>query len=388
MKKLGWAFGFYFLYYAAFAFLAPFTVLYYQKLNFTGTQIGLLTGLPSLITMVANPFLSSLADRTQRQHLILSVGILSAALGIFALTWLESFIAVFLLVITFNFLFSPVASLGDTATMAMLGENRGLYGRVRVGGTFGWGIFALFAGKLLDLQGVTALFYVFSIISLVNLFVSQKLSFGQPHAEASTSGGVPALLRNRLWIFFLASAFLGGLGAFTVAAFLSPYLKDLNATGNQIGIALSAATLPELFVFLIGDRLVKRFGSRGLFVIALLLMGVRSILFGLASDVTLAIVIQVLGGAIFPAMWLSGVAYADEHAPGHLKSTAQGLFGAMSFGFGSAVGGFIGGLLLDSVGSRGMYMVFGIIILIGLGLIEGVRKLLPDAAPASPSAES
>ncbi len=388
MKKLGWAFGFYFLYYAAFAFLAPFVVLFYQQLNFTGTQIGLLTGLPSLITMVANPFLSSIADRTQRQHLILSLGILSAAVIIYILTWLESFIAVFLFVMVFNFLFAPVASLGDTATMAMLGDDRALYGRVRVGGTFGWGIFALFAGKLLDLQGVTALLYVFCVISLINLFVSQKLSFGHHNAEASNSGGIKTLLQNRVWIFFMAAAFLGGLGAFSVAVFISPYLKDLNATGNQIGIALSAATLPELFVFLIGDRLVKRFGSRGLFVIALVLMGIRSILFGLVSDVTMGIALQIIGGAIFPAMWLSGVAYADEHAPAHLKSTAQGLFGAMSFGFGSAVGGLFGGILLDSVGSRGMFLVFGIFILAGLGLIEGIRKFIPDAPPAAPSAGS
>jgi MFS family permease len=105
-----------------------------------------------------------------------------------------------------------------------------------------------------------------------------------------------------------------------------------------------------------------------------------------ANNVTLAIVLHILGGAIFPAMWLSGVAYADEHAPAHLKSTAQGLFGAMSFGFGSAVGGFVGGLLLDSIGSRGMYTVYGIVILAGLVIIESVRKLLPEAAPASSSA--
>jgi MFS family permease len=60
-----------------------------------------------------------------------------------------------------------------------------------------------------------------------------------------------------------------------------------------------------------------------------------------------------------------------------LKSTAQGLFGAMTFGFGSAVGGFLGGLLLGSVGGRGMFFAFGLIILGGLGLIEFVRRILP-----------
>ena len=80
---------------------------------------------------------------------------------------------------------------------------------------------------------------------------------------------------------------------------------------------------------------------------------------------------------IFPAMWVAGVAYADEHAPAGMKSTAQGLFGAMSFGFGAAIGGFLGGLLLESIGGRGMYLVFGLIILGGLALIEVIKRILP-----------
>ncbi|MBK9210939.1 MAG: MFS transporter [Anaerolineales bacterium] len=55
MKKI-WPFSFYFLYFGAFASLAPFFVIFYQGLGFTGTQIGLLTGVAPLITLVATPF--------------------------------------------------------------------------------------------------------------------------------------------------------------------------------------------------------------------------------------------------------------------------------------------------------------------------------------------
>ena len=378
MKNLGWSFGFYFLYFAAFAFLAPFIILYYQQLNLSGVQIGLLAGLPSLITMVASPLLSNIADRTRRHHLILGLGIVCSAVLIAILPQVQSFVAVLILIIFFNFLFSPVASLGDAAAMAMLGEQRELYGRVRLGGTLGWGIFALVAGRLLDLRGVGSLFYMFSAIMLINLFISRKLYFGQPARHDSESGRLKVLLQSRRWIVFLAIAFLGGLGAFSVAVYFAPYLKDLNGSGNQISIAIAAATLPELLVFFMGDRLIKRFTSNGLFVVAVALMGLRSILFGLVNSVLLGMIIQILGGAIYPAMWLAAVAYADEHAPANLKSTAQGLLGAMSFGFGSAFGGFLGGPLLESIGSRGMFLVFGIIMLTGLALVEGAKRLIPD----------
>jgi len=108
------------------------------------------------------------------------------------------------------------------------------------------------------------------------------------------------------------------------------------------------------------------------------LLGIRSVLFGLTSNLYFAIAIPGLGGAVFPAMWSGGVAYADENAPGGLKSTAQGLFGAMTFGFGAAVCGFVGGPLLESIGGRGMFLVLGIIILGGLALIEAVKKLFPE----------
>ena len=73
------------------------------------------------------------------------------------------------------------------------------------------------------------------------------------------------------------------------------------------------------------------------------------------------------------------VAWArDENAPAGLKSSAQGLFGAVSFGVGSAVSGLLGGPLLASIGGRGMFLVLGIMILLGLALAEGIRRFFPE----------
>lgn len=377
MKKI-WPFSFYFLYYAAFASFLPFIVLFYQKLLFSGAQIGLLTGIPPIITMIGAPFGTGLADKTHHHKLIMGLG-LAVAVGIsLLLQYVSSFVVVFALIIIFNIFMSPVSSLSDSATMTMLGEQKAMYGRIRMGGTFGWGIFALISGVLVETQGLQIAFRLFAVIMFINLLVSQKFSFGNQEKHTSNPSWIKSFLYNRRWVIFLSNAFLGGLGAFTVAAYLFPYMAELGAGETMMGVALTIAAIAELPVFFFGERLLKRFSAYGLFMIAVVMMGCRSLLYAVVTTPFMVLIIQVISGAIFPAMWLAGVAYADANAPAGLKSTAQGLFGATTFGFGAAVGGFVGGLLLASIGGRGMFLVFGVVILAVLALIEGLRRLFPE----------
>ena len=377
MKKI-WPFSFYFLYFAAFSALMPFFVLFYQRLGFNGAQIGLLTGIPPLITLVAAPFWTGVADAKRWHKLVMGAGITVAVLSVFLLPSFTSFAVIFILIIVFNIFASPIASLADSATMNMLGEERAMYGRIRLGGTIGWGLFAPIAGALVQNYGLKLAFWSYSAIMFINFFVSQRFVHGSHEAGTSRSSGIRVLLTNRRWINFLFIAFLGGLGTFAVNAYLFPYMAELGAHETTMGFALTISTLTEMPIFFFGDRLVKKFTNYGLLILALVMVAIRSLLLSAVSTPLMVLALQAFGGTIFPAMWLAGVSYADENAPAGLKSSAQGLFGAMCFGFGSAVGGFLGGLLLESVGGRGMFLIFGIIVLIGLVIAEGIRRFFPD----------
>jgi PPP family 3-phenylpropionic acid transporter len=305
-------------------------------------------------------------------------GITISVLSIFLLPAFTSFGAIFTLIILFNIFFSPVPSLADSATMNMLGEERAMYGRIRLGGTIGWGLFAPIAGAIVQNYGLKLAFWSFSAIMLINFFVSQRFVHGSHEGGTSNPGGIRVLLTNRRWINFLFLAFLGGLGTFAANAYLFPYMAELGANETTMGFALTIATLTEIPIFFFGDRLVKRFTNYGLLLLALVMVAIRSLLLAAVSTPFMVLVLQALGGTIFPAMWLAGVSYADQNAPAGLKSSAQGLFGAMCFGVGSAVGGFIGGLLLESLGGRGMFSVFGMIVLIGLVIAEAIRRFFPE----------
>jgi PPP family 3-phenylpropionic acid transporter len=382
MKKI-WPFTFYFLYFSAFAAALPFFVLYYQKLGFNGTQIGLLTGIPPLITLFASPFWTGLADARGWHKFVMGLGMVVSAIAIFLLPSFTGFALVFVMIILFNIFISPVSSLADSATMNMLGEERAMYGRIRLGGTIGFGLFAPIAGALVENYGLKIGFWTFSAIMVANLFISQRFSHAAHEAEASNGGGIRVLLTSRRWINFLFLSFLGGIGGFSAASYLFPYMAEMGANESTMGLALTIATLTEIPVFFFGNQFVRKFGSYGLLTLSLALFGVRCLLFAAVSVPSLVLVVQVFGGMIFPAMWAAGVSYADENAPAGLKSTAQGLFGAASFGVGAAFSGFISGLLLESVGGRGMFFVLGIIILLGLAIAEGIRRIFPEESDLS-----
>jgi uncharacterized membrane protein YfcA len=57
----------------------------------------------------------------------------------------------------------------------------------------------------------------------------------------------------------------------------------------------------------------------------------------------------------------------------------------MVFGLGLAAGGFVGGPLLESLGGRGLYFIFGIVVLI---IVAGVTLLQKRLRAAPPPAEA
>jgi PPP family 3-phenylpropionic acid transporter len=153
-------------------------------------------------------------------------------------------------------------------------------------------------------------------------------------------------------------------------------MKELGAKESMMGLALTIGTLSEIPVLFFGNRLVKRFQPYGLLMLTMLVTVVRFLLYAASGTPNLALFAQLLNGLTYPAMWVAGVSYAYENAPAGMGTTVQGIFGATVFGLGNAVGGFTGGLLLESVGGRGLYLVFGVALLAVVAIVTLIQRRL------------
>jgi MFS transporter, PPP family, 3-phenylpropionic acid transporter len=376
-------FIFYLLFYAAGSFTMPNIVLYFQEIGFSGVQIGLLAGMAPLITMVGAPFWTGLADVKKRHKLIMSLTIVGAILCNFIFPFAKALLTVILLVFLFSLISSPIISLADSATMTMLVDEKNKYGRVRLGGTIGWGLMAPLASIIIFGYGIKWAFWGYAAVMIFVLIVSQKLTFGQHLENMSLKWDLRKILTNQRWVHFLILALVGGVAFASINSYLFPYMEELGISRSMFGISLLISTIGELPILFFSNRLLKRFGSYRLLLIGMTLTGVRLLLYAWLRFPMGIFIFQILNGMTFPMVWVAGVSYADENAPVGMKATAQGLFGAMVFGIGAAIGGLMGGLMIGSIGGQWMYLIIGSLVLICVGLIslvERAKHTQPDIA--------
>lgn len=378
LKKYIWPFLFFFLRFAGAAAYRPFLVLYYQTLAFTGAQIGLLTGITPLISLISLPLITGLADRTRKHKLIMSLSLIAAILGLFLYPFLNNFPPIFLLTILITLFLSPVGPLSDSATLFMLGEHKNLYSRIRLGGTIGFSIAASVAGALVENQGLRWAFWGAAAIFFIAFLVSLKMVHNKTdNVENIKKGSALDLIKNPHFLLFLLIVFTGGIANTTINTYLFPYMKSLGAGESIMGLALTIGTIAELPILFFVSNFIKKYKAYSLVIFSTLITCLRFLLLALSPNPIMVLAIQLLNGFTFPLLSVAGVTYVDDHAPEGYRATAQGLFNGAVLGVGSAVGGFAGGVLFDRLGPRGMYLVFSIFITFILLFVSLLRRILP-----------
>jgi PPP family 3-phenylpropionic acid transporter len=356
--------AFYFFFFAALAAMSPFLALYYQSLGLSGSQIGLLLGISPLVSLFASPFWTGLADARHRHKTILVGTILGTILFAIVFPFLQMFSLVFLFVLLFAFAFAPIVSLVDTATMSMLAGRRELYGRTRLWGTIGWGVTAPLAGMFLQARGLYWLFWVYALLMTFNLFVIPRITFSRPADAVPFWHGLRIVFTDRRWVFFLLIVFVAGIGFSVHTNYLSLLLQHLGADKTVIGFAVTITMLSELPVMFFSNRLLKWLKPNGLLTLAMTTGGLRCLLYAFSPTPQVILVIQLLHGLTFPALWIAGVTYAAENAPAGLESTSQSILASVLTGFGMSAGGLLGGALIDAFGIARMYLYVGLMVLV------------------------
>lgn len=380
-----WPSSIYFLFFAAISALVPYLALYYREAGLVGGQIGMLLSVTPIVTILASPLWTGLAD-VRRWHRWILIGALASAVSINAFFPLLSPAWFFPAVALFAMLSAPIMPLVDSATFAMLGDQPERYGRLRIWGTIGWGLCAPLAGALLHQNGLRWGFWIYALILSLALLPASRLTFNQARSGIAFLGGLRSLLTDRRWVLFLLTTFTAGIGLSAASNYLALLMESRGGSQALTGVALTVSVLAELPIMFFSYKFLPRLKTRGLFLLAVAVTGLRSLLYAVIAAPIGIIAVQLLHGFTFPALWVAGVTYSSENAPPGLNATAQGIFGSTLMGFGAAAGSLLGGFLMERMSPAAMFGVLGIVVLTGLAcflLLE--RFLLRRQAAVGPA---
>jgi MFS family permease len=168
----------------------------------------------------------------------------------------------------------------------------------------------------------------------------------------------------------------GSLGTAT------PLIKhDLGLTNEQMGRLSLFFFLFYAFMQIPSGWLAERYGAHRVLAVGLAIWAVATMLTGLASSLAMLLILRMLLGIGESAAFPGTSKILAAAVPIERLGQANGIT-AFAYSVGPAIGILGGGLLIDRVGWRGMFVVFGILSL--LWLLPWWATRLPTLANAAP----
>jgi PPP family 3-phenylpropionic acid transporter len=367
---------FYFAIAGTISCLGPFYGLYFQQLGIPSSQIGILTGLPSLITLIGAPMWTGVADYTHRHRRTLLITLVCALVSLWLVLQGHSFLALLLPVSLYAFFLAPAQPLTDNTVLRMLGEQRKHeFGKQRVLGSIAAGIAGPLVSTLASWIGLRAAFYCAMAFLASGLGIASRMEVDQPIQASSQPAetipykqGLKRLLLDPRLAFFLLIILLGMTARSTSFIYLYMHMSDLGAPKSILGLNMVTLMIGELPFLFYSDRFLKRLGSSGLMIASLVASIIMQFTFAWIQSPWLAIAVYLIHGLSYSGMWVAGVAFANHLAPPGLGATAQGIFNAVLNGLGIFFGSYLGGLMYDRYGGANMFFWSGILALFALGL--------------------
>jgi len=391
---------FYFIYFSSVGCFWPFISLFFKKLGFTGSQIGLLMAVGPMVMILMQPVWGIVNDRTPAGYSLVRfvcVGAICVASG-FLIP--ESYLFYILLMALFSFFSYAIIPMVDTATIQAVKGTQVNYGQIRAWGSLGFCIFSVLVGQIskysemgsfyrylhphMDFQILNNIgglaFFIPAYISV--MLIAFGLTFTLPKVEKPKQSGrnigkLYVLLRRPRFLVFLITVFFFMLTMNCNSYFFSLYFDGLKGNTGQLGIALSLAALSEVPVFFFASWLLKRLKPLHLLGIAASTAALRWYLYTLVGNPLMTFPLQFFHAINFGCYYAGAVHFVDIETPQEWKTTGQTIFWAVGYGLSAIIGSLFGGFIIEKWNVIIMYEILSVLALLAAGVFFMIDRIFP-----------
>ncbi|MBP7175689.1 MAG: MFS transporter [Thermoclostridium sp.] len=343
-----------FSYFIAGALLFPHFSLYLGSF-FVPEQIGILMAVVPVSMLLTHPFWGRMAAKWGARRVLiitLILSIISACGLLFAKTFLEFLIVL----IVYSLFIVSIASMIDQLILSMDTEK---YGRIRLYGSVGYAI-AVFLGGVFKsrLLGFWS-FLLHIIFLLLTLILVILIPAGQTKNEKRTdfSRKAAGFALKKEFIIILAASFLIGVSNKATDTFLPIGLTNLQASDTLLGTFWLIKTLPEILIFYLLDKAVKRISPRKVMLTGIVLYTVRMAIISSFPNPSVWMASQLIASMAFCFWYYGTITTINTMLDDNQKSMGNSIFWAVTYGFGEMTGSLAGGFIAGKLGLTELFWI-------------------------------
>jgi nucleoside transporter len=337
------------------AWYVTLTTYLTKTLQFSGTEAGTVFGTAALASLLAPFFVGLVADRFFATERVMAALYAFAAVCMFLVTQVQSFAAVYGLMLAFCLAYFPTIALTNSIAMKNVKDAGRDFPAIRTMGTLGWIVINNLVGYMQVEAGTTPFLLgasgcvVMAVYSLVALPHTPPPGKGKQVSVSAILGlDALALLKQRDFGVFLAASVLACIPLTFYYSFTNAYLNDVGVVNAAGKMTLGQAS--EVIMLLLMPVFFRMWSVRTILLLGLSSWALRYVLlaYGNPGDGMWMFYLAILlHGVCFDFFFVTGFLYTNQVAPPELRSTAQGLITLATYGLGMLIGSLLSGGVLD-----------------------------------------
>lgn len=336
------------------AFIPIMSLYLKDYLGFSSMQIGVILSIPSIPSLVI-PILSLfIVDKLITARKFMMLCHLLSAIVISTLAASSGYIAVLVLFSIYMATIVPTYGLINTLIFANMEKNNS-YTFIRLWGTVGWMISGLLVSLIWkytkspdNMPLALIIAAILSLVVIVLTFKLPKMHLGDKKIKKEkSSNSFVSILKPKVILMF--SIILVISIADKYYFYGAPiFLQDIGIKKENIMMLMAIAQIPEIIMLFFFKQFIKKVGFKMAFIISLILLTVRFVLFYIGDSVLLPVIGITAGGFVYAILFSGVLVYLDNETDEKSRSNIHQLYNFITIGICGLAGNFLAGLTADT----------------------------------------
>lgn len=357
-----------FIYYGFGAF-SPLITQYYKSIHLTGTQIGMISAVAPVVSIVAQPMWGMICDRFQIRKAVLLGTLLASGLVGLLFTAVSTYAFVFLLYILLSFFQSAIIPVSDSLTLNYTKKHQLQFGDIRMWGAVGFALAAFVTGLFVERWGPSVLFISYCLALIMAFLFLMRLPGEVTESSRFTVSifkGMKQLLRIPRFLLFLLASFcmFGAVNANNI--WFSLYYQEIGGTVAGVGLAFLLFAGSEAPFMKLAGYFVRRWGIETTLLGAATFSAIRWFWYSSAPSTTAVLLIFFIQGVSVGFYLATAAQFVRENTPASLQVTALAVFFSVGSGLGTMLCNLLAGWIKDEFSTLAIYLFFGVVTTIGI----------------------